>query len=317
MKRSSIVFLVFLILIVVTATLAGCTQAPMETPIISTQTSPTPTILVKAVPTTVKVIASTQVTQIPTLLPTQSPNSPIIVKNIAITPIGDLVSGQTPPNRVTASFVIDFNSAGGETFPSDKTLILSTDMENAQWSYILLLDGNPNPALSGSGKNLNIVGWSLTYPSKRELSMRVSTTGTVPSVPKSDSMEVIRVYVQDENSEIVPGSEYINRKSYAKITTSPTQLDQQIKELVLQPDWHPAYSGNTGYVVGYIENPTNSNYRGVTVKFTLYDINGNVIGTASDYASVIPSGKTWAFNAVAPKQFSNAEFDEITFISRE
>jgi len=317
MKQSSLIFLAVIILIVVTTTLTGCMQAPVETPIITTTATPIPTTLVKTVPTTVKVISSTQVTPIPTVLPTQSPNSPIIVKNIAVTPIGDLVSGQTPPNRVTASFIIDFNSADGETFSSDKTLILSTDMENAQWSYILLLDGNPNPALSGSGKNLNIVGWSLSYPSKRELSMRVSTTGTVPPVPKSDSMEVIRVYVQDKNGEIVPGSEYINRKLYAKITSSPTQLDQQIKELVLQPDWHPAYSGNTGYVVGYIENPTNSNYRGVTVKFTLYDVNGNVIGTASDYASVIPSGKTWAFNAVALKQFSNAEFDEITFISRE
>ncbi|MEI6293236.1 MAG: hypothetical protein WCP36_06115, partial [Methanomicrobiales archaeon] len=63
----------------------------------------------------------------------------ISVKNIAITPTGDLVSGQTPPNPVTVSFVIEFDPSGGETFPSEETLTMSTDLDNGQWSYITSL----------------------------------------------------------------------------------------------------------------------------------------------------------------------------------
>lgn len=136
----------------------------------------------------------------------------ISVKNIAITPNGDLVSGQTPPNPVTASFVIDFISSGGETFPSGETLTMSTDLENGQWSYITSLDGNPNPAVTANGRNLNINGWVLSYPSKRELSMRVTLNGVVPTVTASGNKTIIRVAELSGKSEAIANSEVIRER---------------------------------------------------------------------------------------------------------
>ncbi len=136
----------------------------------------------------------------------------ISVKNIAITPSGDLVSGQTPPNPVSASFVIDFNPTGGETFPSEETLTMSTDLENGQWSYITSLDGNPNPAVTANGRNLNINGWVLSYPSKRELSMRVTLNGAVPTVTASGNKTIIRVAELSGKSEALSGSEVIKER---------------------------------------------------------------------------------------------------------
>ena len=136
----------------------------------------------------------------------------ISVKNIAITPSGDLVSGQTPPNPVSASFVIDFNPTGGETFPSGETLTMSTDLENGQWSYITSLDGNPNPAVTANGRNLNINGWVLSYPSKRELSMRVTLNGAVPTVTASGNKTIIRVAELSGKSEALSGSEVIKER---------------------------------------------------------------------------------------------------------
>ena len=136
----------------------------------------------------------------------------ISVKNVAITPTGDLVSGQTPPNPVTVSFVIDFTASGGETFPSEETLTMSTDLENGQWSYITSLDGNPNPAVTANGRNLNINGWVLSYPSKRELSMRVTLNGEVPTVTASGNKTIIRVAELSGKSEAVAGSEVIKER---------------------------------------------------------------------------------------------------------
>ena len=152
----------------------------------------------------------------------------ISVKNIAITPTGDLVSGPTPPNPVTVSFVIDFNPTGGETFPSEETLTMSTDLENGQWSYITTLDGNPNPAVTANGRNLNINGWILSYPSKRELSMRVTLNGEVPTVTASGNKTIIRVAELSGKSEAIPGSEAI-RQSYVINPADKTKAISEVK----------------------------------------------------------------------------------------
>ena len=124
-------------------------------------------------------------------------------KNIAITPVGELVSNQTPPILVTAIFTINFNPIGVETFPSGDTLTMSTDLENGQWSYITSLDGNPNPAVTANGRNVNINGWGLSYPSKRELSMKVTLNGEVPTVTASGNKTIIRVAELSSNPEPV------------------------------------------------------------------------------------------------------------------
>ncbi|MCX6699937.1 MAG: hypothetical protein NTV68_08425 [Methanomicrobiales archaeon] len=152
----------------------------------------------------------------------------ISVKNIAITPVGDLVSGQKPPNPVTAIFTIDFNPTGGETFPSGETLTMSTDLENGQWSYITSLDGNPNPAVTANGRNLNINGWVLSYPSKRELSMKVTLNGEVPTVTTSGNKTIIRVAELSGKSEAVSGSEVI-RERYVINPADKTKAISDVK----------------------------------------------------------------------------------------
>jgi len=135
------------------------------------------------------------------------------VKNLAVTPTGDLVSGQNPANTVTVSFVIEFTPVGGETFPSEETLAMSTDLDNGKWSYITSLDGNANPAVTANGRNLNINGWVLSYPSKRELSMQVTLNGDVPTVTASGNKTLIRVAELGSSSDAISGSG-VTREAY-------------------------------------------------------------------------------------------------------
>jgi hypothetical protein len=232
MKRLSVVFLAVIVMIIVTATLAGCTQAPVQTPVTPTQTAaPVTTAEITLIP------ATTIVSPTPTAIPTQSSDSPVRVRNVVVTPNGDIQPGAP----VKASFDIKFNPTGGETFPSLRTLAMVTEMENAEWSYSTFIDGNPNPVINATERNVYISGWVLSYPSKRELSMRVNVTGNAPSIPKSGNINVIRINVQDDTGAIIPGTDYISMKSYS--ANSPSNPPLTTSSL---PEATPGLSMYTG-----------------------------------------------------------------------
>jgi hypothetical protein len=135
----------------------------------------------------------------------QAASASISVANIAITPSGDLISGQTP---VSATFVVNFNPSGGETFSSSDTLELSTNLDDAHWNKVLVIDGVDNPQPIDIGPNVNINGWSLSYPSSKSLALKVSLEGTTPKVTQSKEITVFRV--ADSSNEVVKKKNVIN-----------------------------------------------------------------------------------------------------------
>jgi hypothetical protein len=135
----------------------------------------------------------------------QAASASISVANIVITPTGDLISGQTP---VSASFIVNFPASGGETFSSSSTLKLSTDLTDAHWNKVLVLDGVDNPQPIDIGPNVNINGWTLSYPSSKTLSLKVSLEGITPTVKQSGEITVFRV--ADSANEVVKTKNVIN-----------------------------------------------------------------------------------------------------------
>lgn len=162
----------------------------------------------------------------------QSVSGAVIVKNMVVTPSGDLVSGQNPPKQVSVSFAVNFIPEGGMTFSSGNSLGMFTDLENAQWSYSIVLDGNANPPLTDTGKRVNINGWVLSYPSRRDLAVLVNMTGEVPTVSATGKKTVVKVGEYNGEYEVYPGSAVIREANVilpgspvpqsATPTTSPT-----------------------------------------------------------------------------------------------
>jgi hypothetical protein len=135
--------------------------------------------------------------------------SAISVGNIAITPSGDLVSGVT---RGSASFIINFPASGGYTFDNDHTIQMDTEMANAVWTYSIYLDGIENPSKSEAGPNIRLSGWELSYPSKREVSLKVKVEGTAPVVDTSQEKILVRVREFNNRNVVVSGSEVVKTK---------------------------------------------------------------------------------------------------------
>jgi len=125
------------------------------------------------------------------------------VSQVSVNPAGDL----TPGTPVTVSFTIQFASSGGETFPTDNTLDFSTDLDNPRWNTVLALNNIDNPQPTEGGKNYQLDGWILSYPSSDvEENLRVNLDGIAPAVPTTTNKTIVRIQELDGRNNVVSGS---------------------------------------------------------------------------------------------------------------
>lgn len=124
------------------------------------------------------------------------------VSQVTVNPSGDL----TPGTMVTVSFTIQFASSG-ETFPSEDTIDLYTDLDNPKWSVVLVINNIDNPQPLDNKKNVFLSGWVLSYPSSDvEENLRVILQGVAPTVTSTTNKTVVRVQELDSRNNVVSGS---------------------------------------------------------------------------------------------------------------
>ena len=125
------------------------------------------------------------------------------VSSVSIDPSGDLLPG----TAVTVSYKLDFAASGGETFPSEDSLQMITDLEKPKWTWTLLLNGVENPRPQAGGRMLELSGWDLSYPSKNvEESIRVTLEGTTPAVTATTNKTMIKIQEMDSRNAVVSGT---------------------------------------------------------------------------------------------------------------
>jgi hypothetical protein len=126
-----------------------------------------------------------------------------------VKPSGDLVSGQT---QASAEFTVLFSSSGGYTFDNDHVISMDSELDNPTWTYSIVLDGIDNPSKTEVGPNIRFSGWELSYPSDRDIALKVKMSGTAPQVDTSMEKNVFRVRELDNRNSVVQGSEVIRTK---------------------------------------------------------------------------------------------------------
>jgi hypothetical protein len=120
------------------------------------------------------------------------------VGHVNVRPSGDLESGRS---NVTADLQMNFISIGGQTFPSDESISLRTELENPVWTYSIILDGVENPRPPVSRKQLDLSGWELSYENVDE-NVKVSLKGMAPNVDSSREIVVVSVNVATPGGRI-------------------------------------------------------------------------------------------------------------------
>ncbi len=141
---------------------------------------------------------------------------------VNVKPAGDLESGKT---NVTVDFQIDFISTAGETFPSDENILLSTQLDNPVWTYVIVLDGVENPRPASSKSQLSLTGWELSYKDKDE-QVKVTLKGNAPKVNTSKQIEILSVSTTGANSKV---KEQI--KNVSAFVTNPGELTGDISSV--------------------------------------------------------------------------------------
>lgn len=194
----------------------------------------------------------------PAPTPTPAPTAHISVGNIAITPSSNLVSGET---SVRSTFTVNFIPSGGETFPDSHNLQLASEMDSPSWTYAIILDGIENPSKTEIGQNININGWLLSYPSNRELSIKVTMEAKAPVVQSTQEKIVLAVRELDNQGTTISGSEVVKTKIVEPKSTTTISVSSSPPGASVYLD--DSYEGTTPITIPSISYGTH------TLKLTL------------------------------------------------
>jgi len=119
--------------------------------------------------------------------------------------------------RVNVTGTIAVIPSGATTFSESHTLTLSTDLRDARWQVVVMVDGRQAAVIPQGGSRVFVNGFLLSYPTTRDVEVRILLTGEVPSLPAGENVMVLRWAELDTRSQVVPGSEYTVWRQVAAI----------------------------------------------------------------------------------------------------
>jgi len=117
----------------------------------------------------------------------------------------------SPGDPVSAGYTVSFNSYDtGLTFPKDDSLVMYTDLSNPLWTVTETETVNDAPVTNElatrQAAQLRLDGWSLSF-SRKQFSITVKLTGTVPLLNQSQQITLLRLQELDPEANIVSGTQ--------------------------------------------------------------------------------------------------------------
>ena len=124
--------------------------------------------------------------------------SAFTLSSVKVDPQGSQPAG-TP---MTVSFTIDFSSKSNVTFPAANELLVSTNLANARWVPVLVLNGMESSLPSRNGNAMELPGEDVSYPSTEHVQIKGTLTGTMPSDSSADR-NFLKIVEADPGSAVV------------------------------------------------------------------------------------------------------------------
>jgi len=147
---------------------------------------------------------------------------------------------------VEVSAHIEIIPSGATTFSESHTLTLATDLRDARWQVVVMVDGRQAAVIPQEGSRVFVNGFLLSYPDTRDVEVRALLTGSVPSLPNGSSIMVLRWAELNARSQVVTGSEYtISRQ----VTALPAHESIPQAEQTTIPVASPTSAGFSGFLV--------------------------------------------------------------------
>lgn len=123
------------------------------------------------------------------------------VSPVTITPAGVI----NPNDEVTVSATV--YAAYGTAFPSYDDIQFVTELDDAVWSYTIIVNGIENVRPADRGKIFTISGFELNYQNRDEVNVDVVLHGRVPATaPLGSDLMMLKVQELDARSSVLQNS---------------------------------------------------------------------------------------------------------------
>ncbi len=123
--------------------------------------------------------------------------------SIVISPPGEAVA---PGTAMNVSVDIEIIPSGATTFTSSHTLVLSTGLEEARWNVVVYVNGIQGAVIPQTGNYVFVNGFLLSYPTNRDVSVKVALEGMAPVDPGQSQFTVFQMQELNNENQPVGGS---------------------------------------------------------------------------------------------------------------
>ena len=158
---------------------------------------------------------------------------------VSVVPAGTINPGDTVNISATVY------AASGVAFPAYDDLQFVTDLDNAQWTYSIMVNGVANSRPATGGHFLTINGFELGYRNQDEVIVVVSLQGQVPTgSPTGVNRTLVKIQELDSRGEAIPYSIITLDHLIGQPTPAPTPSIGRITVLS-EPAGANVYLDNT------------------------------------------------------------------------
>ena len=137
------------------------------------------------------------------LLVVQTASASVAVQMLRVNPADTIPPGGQA--QVTRDLVV--LPSGSDTYQPGHTLVFSTDLEDPHWVIVIVLDGIQNDRSEWYNNVVFLNGYLLTYPTTRDVALRINLTGKAPAGPAN--ITLARMVELNNEGRTVPGSEIL------------------------------------------------------------------------------------------------------------
>ncbi|MDD5142030.1 hypothetical protein [Methanoregula sp.] len=147
-----------------------------------------------------------------------------------------------PGSQVNAGYSLSFSSFDtGTTFDSDNSLVMYTDLLEPHWVVVKTEEMNDEPMTTQladrQSAQVRLDGWALSF-SRKQFTVDVSLTGTVPDTGVTGEIAVLRLQELDPAAKTVYGKLVKKTAMVIVPTPVPTEIPTTVPEeivLVITP----------------------------------------------------------------------------------
>jgi hypothetical protein len=126
------------------------------------------------------------------------------LQNVEVHPPDEILDPGTPLTVLATTQILP---QGPTTYIEGYTMVVSTELDRARWDVAVMVDGREAAVFEKTGTTVFISGYLLSYPTSKDVAVRIFVSGYSPFLPAGEPFTALRVVELNNQGQLIPGSE--------------------------------------------------------------------------------------------------------------